>query len=285
VAGDCCGGADCVDPNKPICAQNMCSACTSTSQCPASQICGGGPCLECDVCADGCDFDSVQDAIDAAGSGVTIAICPGTYLNAKGRVVVSDLDPDRMVTLMGAGDGAGPANNTILQNTEPNNRVVQNAAKLKLQNLRVTGGSFMFGAGISSWGTLTVVGCTIVENDTPGGGGGIYTAGTMHMIDSTVTENKAAAGGGISTEVGSTSTFTNCDITGNDATSTGGGIQTSGAVTFQVATTRVTGNTAGHSGGGIYVDGDAADLNGIAFVDISGNTPASSQCVGQGCPA
>lgn len=250
------------------------------------QICGDGPCLDCDVCADGCDHDSVQAAINAAAQGATVAICPGTYENGKGRIVLGSEDPDKVVTLIGAGDGDEPEFDTILKNTDVDNSVVLNNATLTLKRLRITGGkAIVSGGGISNYGTVRVVGCTIVENLATNGAG-IYNDDSLEMIESTVRDNDAEYGGGISTGVGSTSTLSNCDITGNTATQSGGGIYCSGAVTFQEPLNRVTGNSAGDRGSGILVDGEGEGIGlfGVTFVEISGNTPASDQCFGQGCP-
>jgi hypothetical protein len=48
-------------------------------------------------------FTSVQDAIDAAAPGDTIAICPGTYTEGNGNPNTSALRIDKTLTLKGAG--------------------------------------------------------------------------------------------------------------------------------------------------------------------------------------
>jgi len=40
---------------------------------------GAAAAAQCDVCASGCDFDVIQDAIDASADGDTIWIGAGTY--------------------------------------------------------------------------------------------------------------------------------------------------------------------------------------------------------------
>ena len=48
-------------------------------------------------------YTSVQDAIDAAAPGDTIAICPGTYAEGNGLPNTSALKIDKTLTLKGAG--------------------------------------------------------------------------------------------------------------------------------------------------------------------------------------
>jgi len=51
----------------------------------------------------GAAFTSVQDAIDAAAPGDTIAICPGDYAEGNGLPNTSALKIDKTLTLKGAG--------------------------------------------------------------------------------------------------------------------------------------------------------------------------------------
>src|SRR5829696_796682 len=56
-----------------------------------------GPCSsrQCDVCAAGCAFTTVQAAIDAASAGATIALCAGTF--------AENVRINKNLTLAGAG--------------------------------------------------------------------------------------------------------------------------------------------------------------------------------------
>ena len=45
---ECCGDADCTDPDFPTCINNFCAACTVDGQCGAGRVCcGDGVCREC----------------------------------------------------------------------------------------------------------------------------------------------------------------------------------------------------------------------------------------------
>jgi hypothetical protein len=45
--GDCCGDADCTDPDVPNCISNVCAACTVDGQCGPDRVCCDGVCQEC----------------------------------------------------------------------------------------------------------------------------------------------------------------------------------------------------------------------------------------------
>lgn len=158
--------------------------------CGSEQFCDKGSCLACDVCAEGCDFDSIQAAIDAANfkvEPITVVVCPGAYLNEKGRVEIRDRHP--AVTLIGAGDGSDSASNTILQNTDSPQTVVYNdyEGRLDLRGFRITGGQGNgSGGGIynNSTTTLRVTDCTIVANSAMQYGGGIMNFGSLTFAGS-----------------------------------------------------------------------------------------------------
>ncbi len=48
-------------------------------------------------------FTSVQDAIDAAAPGDTVAICPGTYSEGTGNANTNAITVNKTLTLKGAG--------------------------------------------------------------------------------------------------------------------------------------------------------------------------------------
>ena len=217
--------------------------------CAAGQLCDGGSCRVCDVCPSGCAYSSVQAALDAASDGATIRLCPGTY--------DGDLDITRNVTLIGAGDEADPATNTILDAAGSGRVVTVYDGNLTLQSVRITGGragEYNGGGIFNGTGTLALIDTTVTGN-TADHGGGIHNifGGTVTLSDSTVSGNEAArGGGGIYTQLGTVTINAASRVTGNTAP-VGGGIYTQlGTVTID-ATSEVTGNMADPGlGGGIY---------------------------------
>jgi VCBS repeat-containing protein len=113
------------------------------------------------------------------------------------------------------------------------------------------------GAGIFTFGNLTVVNSTIHGNAATSFAGGVYVAGTTaRFYNATLTGNTSFSGGAIDTLAGSQLVITNSTITGNHATGAAGGIDmysTLGNIT--TATIRnsiVSGNTSDGSGPDIW---------------------------------
>jgi hypothetical protein len=248
-------GGICCQSDAGRCQAGMCQPCA------AGEVCVGGTCKVC-VCDDGSAcYPTIQDALAAAGPGATIEICAGTYdENVKIR---------RDVTLIGAGDGANPARNTIIRGTGSDSVVEiisdtdPDLPTVMLQGLRVTGGSAFNGGGIrKDFGTLTMTDCTVTGNTASESGGGIFMFdGALSMSFCTVSANSVTApgdfkrGGGIDNHQGNV-TLKSCIISGNSTAGIGGGIcndpgnHPCGTVTLE--DTEVVGNSAGTEGGGIF---------------------------------
>jgi hypothetical protein len=233
-------------------------------KCCTGSINVNGQCRNCDVCDSGCAFDTVQEAIDAAVAGATIAICPGTYVE---RLIVS-----KDLTLIGAGDGDGPGN-TVIQGSGLGSVIQANLSHIVLQNLRVTGGGGD-GAGIfSESATLELVGCTVTGNLAPGAfGGGIQNTGTLTLTGCVVRGNTGGGGGGIWNTGNGTLNLIDSEISGNTAEFGGGINNRAGATVVFDAASRVTGNTATEDGGGIY-NFAGGTLTLVSSANVSGNDP------------
>lgn len=184
----------------------------------------------------GIDYDTIQKAIDAAGSGETIIVYSGIYeekikFNNKNITVRSadPSDPDIVAATVIDGGGSGS--------------VVQ------------------FLGGDES----TLEGFTIRNGNSGGYGGGIFILSSDPVITgNTITDNTAhLKGGGIFISFGDP-TITGNTITGNTVTTEdGGGIFMSNSnpvITGNI----ITDNQASH-GGGIYVDNNSSPA-------ITGNT-------------
>jgi hypothetical protein len=153
------------------------------------------------------------------------------------------------------------------------------------------------GGGISNYGNLTILNCTVSGNTqvTGGWGGGIYndTVATLNVTNSIISGNSASdaggianfgaltlanstvsgnsssgSGGGIWSFSGSTLTVTNSTISGNTAADAAGGIESLGPTTL--TNTTISGNTAGGSGGGLMRNGPTASAT-LTNVTITNN--------------
>jgi pectin methylesterase-like acyl-CoA thioesterase len=68
------------DPAGTFCLIPNGGACTAPTEC-ASQLCASGACLAetCTVCASGCDYTTIKEAVGSATSGGVITIDSGVY--------------------------------------------------------------------------------------------------------------------------------------------------------------------------------------------------------------
>lgn len=260
--------------------------CKEDANCCPSQrnlSCQSGTCRPCEVCQSGCDFDSIQAAIDVAAGGATIHVCPGVYRE--------NLSIDDDVSLIGVGSGP---DGTVLDG-ERNGPVVNIVAAgskpiVVLQRLRITRGDAEHGGGIfnvggivtltdcriadnlalergaglfNEAGVMTLQRCTIENNATKegganGDGGGIlnWEGGVLTIFDSTIRNNEAhQRGGGISNVIGSQATLIRSTVTGNRADAPGGGIFNFSLGSFVTLIDSTVINNAPTNCGGIFFPG------------------------------
>jgi hypothetical protein len=262
-----CGNGD--QEGKDCRCKNVGDACADdASCCPRTKglSCQAGTCQPCDVCLSGCDFDSVQAAIDAVAPGETIRICAGVFAE---RLVIT-----KEVTLIGVGDGA---NGTTLDGRGGGSTVTVSDATATLQRLRITGGGGVAAGGgaiVQRTGTLLLSDCAVTGNSADADGGGIATKGVLRLENCTVADNKAGVRGGGIVHNDAATTLENSVVSGNQAGERGGGIFfIKGAMTL--FDSRVENNTAEIEGGGIF-RGDGA----ISLFDstVTGNSP--DNCAG-----
>jgi hypothetical protein len=271
----CCSGlmpdasGVCVAPSsppQPSCVPGVCptGACgsvpdgcggTLTCACAGNSVCQAGVCHACTViCLSGIPATCGSDLRLALSDGGTVYVCPGRY---QGPFTV----PASGVTVIGAGQGAGVATNTILD-ANGAGRVLEIAAgrgPVALERLRLTGGNTAGnGAGILHEGsTLRVTECTINGNTcNEAFGCGLSVAGgrTADLTRCTLRDNHTSgfggSGGGLSSA--GTTSLTDCLVEANSVFDYGGGLYLSGGVTTLAGATQVRGNQA-FRGGGIFV--------------------------------
>jgi hypothetical protein len=259
------------------------------------------------VCGSGCDFTTIQTAIDAPDttSGAVIEVRDPVHTEAA--IVVS-----KDVTIRGLGmdDTVVQAHETL---KEAPDRVflVEKGVTVILQGLTIQHGRPSDpegrGGGVMNFGTLTLINCRVTEN-IANGGGGICNSGALTLIDSAVSYNTAAEvkppgigcgggggiksggeslrlinstvnnnqagigdrgwGGGVHVGCNCTAVFTNTTISSNSAVVDGGAVRVRG--TLKLVNCTIYGNDAG-KGGGLYVVGKLDYLNTIVASNGHGN--------------
>lgn len=157
------------------------------------------------VCATGCDYPTIQAAIDAASTrdGDRISIVDPVHTEA-------DIHVHKSVVLFGAS-----ASSTVVQARDKgdaaNGRVlaVQSDVRVTVQDVTIRHGEASGipaqGGAVLNHGRLTLQRVTVIANSAvgtegaPGGtaeGGGIYNDGSLTLIDSAIGGNQALGGDG-----------------------------------------------------------------------------------------
>lgn len=245
----------CQDTCTPVCPAGSCGGDGCGGSCPgcgAGTVCAEGVCQMCTVRCDGTSAQCGKDLALALVGGGDISICPGTY---GGPFAV-----DTATRMYGAGSGADPVANTILDGQGLGSTVmVADGLAAKFAGLRVINGLAAAGGGIfgASGSRLTVADC-VIDGNTASDGGGVFFAGTLDMSKTQVTNNEAYpdGGGGISgsTAMTETSVLRNCLISRNGAalgakfSGSGGGIALVD-VNMDIIGTEINSNTGRYTGG------------------------------------
>jgi hypothetical protein len=265
------------------------------------------------VCAAGCDFTTIQAALDDAGTPAGAIIEVTDPIHTEAGIVV---DKDVTIRGLGAGDTIVQAHGTpdkapdrvflveegatvffekmTIRHGKPSEMDehgggIMNHGALTLSNCVVTNNVAGGGAGICTHGELTLINSTVSDNTARssgqpgsfacGGGGGIRCGrGTLTLINSTVSGNRAGTrskgtGGGLRVGCTCTAEFTNSTISGNRSLRLGGGVVVMG--TLQMVNCTISNNTTQGEAGGVYVKGALDVVNTL----IANNTGAGGNCV------
>lgn len=234
-----------------------------------------------------CDFELIQDAVDAMDDGSVIKVLSGTFLE---NVMI-----DKSLTLEGAG-----SDSTIVDGNQAGSVLtigMNNAeAQVALSGMTIQGGSgtdgyhhgiaYLVGGGIVNFGQLALANCVISNNiagtsTTEGYGGGIYNGGyfvddvwipaILDITSCTISENAAHHAGGIDND--GIITIIDCIISGNIASSStnfGGGGGIINWNTMNIFSSTISDNTAALNGGGIVNSGTID----VQYSTISDNAAA-----------
>lgn len=197
------------------------------------------------VCASGCDYTAINDAVDDVPEGSIIALQAGVF---NENVLI-----EQSLIIQGQGIGVtiidGQGSGSVLE-VEAGVEVTVQA--MTLQN----GSSISGGGGIYNGGTLTITNVLIQNNAAPcADGGGVLNWAAVTMQDVELSNNVANFGGAFSNARDATAAAERITVTQNDAVrcldvpGEAGGIENSGV--FALTGSLVQQNSADGAGGGI----------------------------------
>jgi len=221
------------------------------------------------ICASGCDFMLIQEAIDAEGTPAGSIIGVVDPVHTEGGILVS-----KNVVIQGQG-----VEETIVQAYpspgEGEQRVFEIPLEISatIRGMTIRHGnpatSPLTGGGVLNYGTLMLED-TVIRDNFGSAGGGIYNEGTLTLLNSTVSDNGSVGGGDAYLEcetggglkiLSGTATLINSTVSNNHAKSKGGGLHVAchGKLILQNST--ISSNFATESGGGVYLNGSGEFTN------------------------
>jgi hypothetical protein len=236
------------------------------------------------VCRSGCDYTTIQDALDGADTGNGTIIEIQDSLHTESGITVQ-----KDVTIRGQ-EVRGTIVQAHLNSDDAPDRVflIERGATVILKAMTIQHGKPAVeegkGGGIRNFGALTLQNC-VVRDNRANGGGGIGNSGDLTLINSSVHGNVADGVGPMGLECGNgggiqcgsgTLLLINSTVNGNQAgykgRARGGGLHIGCGCKATLINSTISGNRAsresgraynhGHSlGGGIYVMGELQLIN------------------------
>jgi hypothetical protein len=215
------------------------------------------------VCASGCDFTTIQAALDDPGTTAGSTIEVNDPIHTEDDIVV-----EKNVTIQGQGP-----DDTIVQAHEDvelsTGRVfaVTEGATVTIRRMTIRHGNPDWeprigfvrrnGGGVANRGTLTLEDVVIRDNIASKGGGIVNSRATMTLIRCSIIDNETngiedaglqcGAGGGIY-NVAAVATFIDSTISGNTSLSYGGAIKIGCNSVVTMTNTTISGNTGAYGG-------------------------------------
>jgi len=230
------------------------------------------------VCADGCDFTTIQAAIDDLGTLVGDVIYVTDAIHTEAGVVVNK---DVMLrgrsadqTTVQAHERAGKARDRVF--------FIPKGVSVTIEEMTIRHGypreDIRSGGAIENRGTLTVSRCVIQDNQANCGGGIYNEGGTLTVTNTTIRDNQAdgegpigyecGAGGAIKVTEGGMLTLVDSTLSNNRAKLRGGAVHVSCKSTAALVNSTISGNVAGGRGGGINLGGTVH----LTHCTIAGNS-------------
>jgi fibronectin-binding autotransporter adhesin len=255
------------------------------------------------VCLSGCDYTTIQGAVDAATEGETIKVATGVYTDLQGRAAPAGYDGPSVITqvvyisktvtirggytttnwttpypitqpttLDAQGQGRG-----LLVAGDPSTNSGQ-AISPTVEGLRITGGDAT-GLGGSKWGqdggggvyvitaTVTISNNQVFSNTTPDQGGGLFLKySDATLSGNTVISNTANRGGGGLYLENSAATLSGNTVMSNTAGGGGGGLLLADSDAVFISNTVISNTVNFGGGGGLYLYESAATLSGNTVI-------------------
>ncbi len=254
------------------------------------------------VCAGGCNFASIQAAVDSVVAGSTIDVGDAVHteagINVSKDVIIQG--QGAASTIVQAHEAAGEASERVFSIAEGATVVIRdmtirhgkpsvepesgggiyNEGTLALEGCVVRDNVAKDGGGITNKGTLRAINCAISHNATTGNGlpgegcgsgGGIRDLGDrMELVNCTISDNTAStSAGGIHVACAATAVLTNCTVSGNHSEVGSGGIRVKGNV--ELVNCTITNNSGvANLGGGVSVRGVLSFTNTIIAANATG---------------
>ena len=169
------------------------------------------------VCSSGCQYTSINAAIDAASDGDVIQLAAETY--TEGAVIDTD---GKAIKLLGSKDRNGAAASTL--DGAGSHGVLQCSGgengSTVFENLVIQNGLTLRGGGLQTYdqSNPTLTNCAFKSNSAASRGGGVYSSASSPTLnDCTFTDNSAAEYGGGMYSSSSTPILTGCTFTTNSA--------------------------------------------------------------------
>jgi peptidoglycan hydrolase-like protein with peptidoglycan-binding domain len=216
------------------------------------------------VGAHDCDFVTIQDAIDDAGTS------PGDVITVIDPVhTEAGITVDKDVVIQGLGAGRTAVQGHTVPSEAPDGVfVVPEGATATIKGMTIRHGhppAYPYaGGGIANFGALTVEKCVIRDNSA-NEGGGIFNQGLLTVTNCTISGNTAdkiappgyecGSGGGVKNGFGGTLALTNCTLSGNHAVGKGGGLFVACEGQAVLTNCTISGNQTEGVGGGLFVKG------------------------------